>query len=130
MPALPRRSDVPTEGMVVVRLGTRTLDDAELRRAVDECQALWGVSGLSVLEVPRGDFASLAALRPIVATRRSLFVADCEQLLAAGFAMIPTFDQPHWTLVLDDVSLQGFARLRSVFHGPMSNPAYRQIDQG
>ncbi len=83
-----------------------------------------GHVGFSVLEVPDGDYAALARLRPIVATRRRLLVASGPALVAAGFPLLPTLDHPHWTVLLSEPSSDQFARVRTLFDGPIDNPAW------
>lgn len=110
--------------LVVVRLGSTTLEDDALRRTVAESHDRWGIWGLSVLEVPGGDYQMLARLRPIVATRRLLLLAEGAALVAAGFPVLPTLDFPHWTVVLSTPSAERFEALRRVFQGPIPNPVW------
>lgn len=110
--------------LVVVRLGSTTLTDPILGRSVAESHDRWGIWGFSVLEVPDGDYQLLARLRPIVATRRRLLVADGPELVASGLPLLPTLDHPHWTVVVSEPSIAQFARVREVFRGPIDNPAW------
>jgi len=119
------RSELAIPGLVVVRLGAHTLDDELLRRSADECHERWGMWGFSVLEVPGGDFERLVRMRPIVADRRQLLVADGESLINDGFPLLPTLDAPHWTVVLATATVSQFERVRSHFRGPLDNPTYR-----
>jgi hypothetical protein len=82
------------------------------------------VWGFSVLEVPDGNYERLVRLRPIVATRKLLFVADGPELVSAGLPLLPTSDYPHWTVVLSEPAPEQFARVRPFFHGPVENPAW------
>lgn len=54
MESLTLRDEPVPDLLVVVRLGSVTLDDAALRKSVDECHDRWGIWGFSVLEVPDG----------------------------------------------------------------------------
>jgi hypothetical protein len=110
--------------LVVVRLGSVTLDDEPLRKSVSECHERWGLWGFSVLEVPEGDYAMLARMRPIVTSRRRLLVADGLELVEAGFPLLPTLDDPHWTVVLSEPTAEQFRRVRALFRGPIDNPAW------
>lgn len=98
--ALSLRDEAAPSGLVVVRLGARTMEDDLLLRSVEQCHDRWGIWGLSVFEVPDGDYEQLARLRPIVAERRQLLVADAAALVDDGFPLLPTLDSPHWTVVL------------------------------
>lgn len=119
------RSEAAAPGLVVVRLGAVTLSDDHLRRAVADCHSRWGLWGFSVLEVPDGDFAQLARLRPIVTARRQLLVASGVELVGAGFPLLPTLDSPHWTVVLTTPTSDVFEGVRRHFRGPIPNPAFR-----
>jgi len=119
-----RSEDVPS-GLVVVRLGARTMDDVLLMRSVEQCHDRWGIWGFSVFEVPNGDYDRLARLRPIVAERRQLLVADARALVEDGFPLLPTLDSPHWTVVLAAATAAQFNRVRAHFEGPIANPSYR-----
>jgi hypothetical protein len=110
--------------LVVVRLGSVALDDGPLRKSVIECHDRWGLWGFSVLEVPDGDYRMLARMRPIVAARRRLLVADGLEVVEAGFPLLPTLDEPHWTVVLSEPTVEQFRRVRALFRGPIDNPAW------
>lgn len=110
--------------LVVVRLGSNTLLDEHLAKSAAECHARWGLWGFSVLEVPDGDYAALARLRPIVTTRRRLLFAHGADLIASGFPLLPTLDAPHWTVTLAAPTVEVFAEVRSHFEGPIDNPAW------
>lgn len=118
------RDELTPPGLVVVRLGAVTLGDQHLTRSVEECHARWGIWGFSVLEVPGGDYERLARLRPIVAERRQLLVAQGAELIEDGFPLLPTMDSPHWTVVLAAPAAELLARVRAHFAGPIPNPAY------
>ena len=107
-PLILREDEVPAV-LVVVRLGSRTLDDSHPSRAVEETHGRWGVWGFSVLEVPDGDYERLARLRPIVRDRKALFVADGHELIGDGVPLLPTLDHPHWTVVLSALTAEHFA---------------------
>jgi len=119
-----RDEPAPT-GLVVVRLGARTMEDKLLLRSVEQCHDRWGIWGFSVFEVPDGDYEQLARMRPIVAERRQLLVAEATALVDGGFPLLPTLDAPHWTVVLADATSAQFDRVRSHFEGPIANPSYR-----
>ena len=55
-------------------------------------------SGVSVLEVPGGEYSRLARLSPIVTSPRQLLVAEGEDLIEAGFPLLPTLliGPSHW----------------------------------
>lgn len=120
------RDETAPPGIVVVRLGAVTLHDSHLQRSAAECHERWGLWGFSVLEVVDGDFYALALVRPILAERRQVSVAFGSDLMDDGFALIPTLDAPHWTVVLPGGSPDVFERVRRHFRGPVPNPASRR----
>lgn len=122
-PLVLRDEPVPAV-LVVVRLGIRTLYDDPLARAAAQTHGRCGMWGFSVLEVPDGDYELLARLRPLVRQRRLLLVADGHQLVDAGLPLLPTLDSPHWTVLLSAPTREQFARARSLFRGPVANPAW------
>ena len=125
-----RDTAIPNQ-LVVVRLGTVTLADDRLHAACDRCFHRWGFYGFSVLEVPEGDdFDLLARLRPEVGERRQFLIADGHKLLAEGFPLLPTLDFPHWSVVVAEPTAVLFERVRTVFRGPVANPAYRPSSGG
>jgi hypothetical protein len=123
--ALSLRDESAPSGLVVVRLGARTMEDNLLLRSVEQCHDRWGIWGFSVFEVPDGDYDQLARLRPIVAERRQLLVANASELVDDGFPLLPTLDSPHWTVVLAAATAAQFGRVRMHFEGPIANPSYR-----
>jgi hypothetical protein len=122
-PLLLRDQPVPAV-LALVRFGTHTLSDELLARSASETFSRWGFWGFSVMEVPHGDFSLLARLVPTVSRRRFLFLADGREVLAAGFALFPTLQHPHWTMVVSEPTPDQFARARSLFRGPEENPAW------
>ena len=72
------------------------MHDDLTRRSVDECHDRWGIWGFSVLEVRDGDYQRLVRIRPIVADRRQLVVADATEWIDDGFALLATLDSAHW----------------------------------
>lgn len=74
-----------------------------------------GAVGVSVLEACRAS-ERLAAYRQV---RLSTF----GRLREAGFALLPTFDHPHFTLILPDLAELTLVRLDRSFDDPIPNPA-------
>ena len=122
-PLVLRDEDV-VPGLVVVRLGARTLERDHLRRSVEESHQRWGIWGFSVLEVPDGDYNQLARVRPVVADRRQILIADGAELVDHGFPLLATLDWPHWTVTLAAATDAQFDRVATHFHGPFDNPAF------
>jgi hypothetical protein len=122
--ALTLRDDGVPDLLVVVRLGSITLRYDRLAKSVAESHDRWGIWGFSVLEIPHGDYALLARLRPNFTTRRLLLVAHGADVVAAGFSLLPTLEHPHWTVVLPEATSHQFEAVRRLFRGPIPNPAW------
>lgn len=120
-----RGGELP-ERLLLVREGANTLSDASLERACSRAHELIGVYGFSVLEVPGGGLEELARLRPILRTRRRIMLAAGSDLIGAGFALLPTLDYPHWTVVVAEPTSRRFAAVREQFSEPVPNPVYEQ----
>ncbi len=110
--------------LVVIRLGSNTLSDRHLGGQCERTSFRWGFFGFSVFEVPDGDYGRLARLRPFVTQRPLLFEAAGAALLEAGFPLLPTEDYPHWTVVVPTSTSEHFAKVRTLFDGPMDNPVW------
>ena len=117
---LPLRSEQPPDDTtVVLRGGAMSADN--VRRAAERTFDLYAIFGISVegvlestvQEASRGD--RLAGYRHV---RLSTF----GRVRGAGFALLATFDRPHFTLVLPDLSDFTLARLDRCFDGPIANP--------
>lgn len=121
---VPIRDGGVPETLIVLREGVQTLDDVVLAQACERALGEIGVPGFSVLELPGGDFDALARLRPLLRVRRKVFIASGASLVGEGLALIPTFEFPHWTVVVPDPSPAAFALARTLFRGPIDNPAY------
>lgn len=104
MHLVPIRDDEVPRTLVVVRAGVSTLSDVALHQACERAYEQLGIHGFSVLEVPGGDYRVLARLRPVIVTRRRIMIASGEDLVDAGFALLPTMDHPHWTVVVSKPS--------------------------
>ena len=120
--ALPLRAEhPPDDATVVLRAGLMAADS--IRRSAErsfDAYAIYGISvegaiGRSVLEACRVS-ERLAGYRQI---RLSTF----GRLRDAGFALLASFEHPHFTVVLPDISPFTVARLVGCFDDPIPNPA-------
>ncbi len=118
-----RGGEPPTQ-FLLVREGVQTLTDEAIQRACETAQQHIGIYGFSVLEVPEGGYEELARLRPALRLRRRFMLANGRDLIAAGFALLPTLEHPHWTVVLSAPSADQFTLIRAQFSEPVLNPTY------
>lgn len=118
--ALPLRPDLPPDdATIVLRAGVMSADN--VTRAAERTFALYAVYGISVegvidttvQEACRGDR---------VASYRQVRLSTFGRVREAGFALLASFDHPHFTLVLADLSEVTLARLDRCFDEPIPNP--------
>lgn len=60
-----------------------------------------------------------------LATRTTYATTIVARVLDSGFILLPTFDAPHYDVVLADASLEEVAKLMSILSEPIRNP-YRR----
>jgi len=118
-----RDAAVP-DTLVVLRMGSNTLSDRALAQACERGYAVMGLHAFSVFEIPGHDYTELARLEPILITRPKVLEASGPELVAAGFALLPTGRFPHWSVVLSEPTVEQFGRVRSHFRGPIDNPTW------
>lgn len=125
MPELPRlRGERPPGRLVLVRLGRNTLTDAKLAETCEDAFRKWGFFGFSTLGLGAGGYPELARYAPVLPSREWVMEADTGGLLAAGFPVLPTAAEPHWTVVLSEPEPGQFARVRPLFSPPVKNPIW------
>lgn len=120
-----RAEPPPADGVVVVRAGERSLDDAVLDRTVGDCWAAHGFFGLSVFaDTANPDIGDLARRTPLV-RRPVLRTALVGRLREAGFEVMPTFaNRYHFSIVMPDATAATFERVRLCFGAPVPNPGF------
>lgn len=118
------RDDRAPQRLIVLRLGTNTLNDRALGQSCERAYARCGLHAFSVLEIPNGNYELLGRLEPLVRKRRKFLEASGPDLLAAGFVLVPTLAYPHWSVVLSQPTPGQFEKVRGLFHGPVDNPVW------
>ncbi len=121
-PSLPIREaePPPDDAAVVIRAGVMVVADIE--RAASQCLELRGVLAISVEAVLGTTVAEACASSPRLSQYRQVRLSSFGRLRAAGFAVLPTFARPHFSLVLPDLSELTLARLDRCFDPPIPNP--------
>jgi hypothetical protein len=61
---------------------------------------------------------------PRLARYQQIRLSTFGRLRAAGFALVATFNAPHYTIALSDVSELTIARLARCFDDPIPNPSF------
>jgi hypothetical protein len=84
---------------------------------------LYGIYGVSVeLAIGVSVLEACRASRRLARYQR-LRLSSVGRVRDAGFALVATFEHPHFTLVLPDTSELTLARLERSFESPIPNPA-------
>jgi hypothetical protein len=110
--------------LLVVRGGENALTDELIRRACALTRAKWGFDGISVFEAPDGSIEELCRRNQGIAERKRIRTAFGDALRQAGFPVLDTAGELHWSIVLADTDTRALDRLRSVFSPPFDNPGY------
>lgn len=117
---LPLRPDQPPDdAAIVVRAGVMSVQS--VRRTAERTFALYAVYGVSVEGVIDTSVQAACRSERIVGYRQ-VRLSTFGRLREAGFALLATFDHPHFTLVLADLSELTLARLDRCFDPPIPNP--------
>lgn len=118
---MPLRAEQPPDDAAVVLRGGMLAADG-VRRSAERTFDAYAIYGLSVEGVI--DRTVLDACRgERVAGYRQIRLSTFGRLRGAGFALLASFDHPHFTVVLPDLSELTVARLGSCFDDPIPNPA-------
>ncbi len=120
---LPLRPDVPPDDITIV-LRAGVMEAANVVRAAERTFALYALYGISV-EGVLGTSVQDACRGERLASYRRVRLSTFGRIREAGFALLATFDRPHFTLVLADLSEVTLARLDRCFDDPIPNPGRR-----
>jgi hypothetical protein len=118
---LPLRAEQPPDdATVVIRAGlmNNTKIAVSARRTFDT-HAVYGVSVEGVINQTVIE-ACRSSQR--ISSYQRIRLSTFGRLRAAGFALLATFDAPHFTIVLPDLSELTVARLGACFDQPIPNP--------
>ena len=110
--------------LLVIRGGANSLDDQLIIRACELTRAKWGFDGVSAFEAPNGDLRELSRRVEALANRPRIRTAFGEALRSAGFPLLDTAGELHWSIVMADLTKATFDRLRGVFSPAFDNPGH------
>jgi len=120
-----RAEQPPATTTLVIRGGRDTPD--KLRSHAERTARAWsldgvpllGISVFAVLDLPLDDL-----LRRRFATFRTIYLPTAGQLDEHGFELLPTGQEPHFTLRLHRADDRELAQLLSALGAPKPNPQY------
>jgi hypothetical protein len=118
-----RDEELP-ERLVLLRFGVNTLSDASLARLCEESFARMGLNAFSVFGLPPGGYDELARLVPIFVHRRQFLEASAEDVIDAGYSLLPTNANPHWSVIVPAPTPHHCGIIRGLFSGPITNPLW------
>lgn len=123
--ALPLRAEQPPDDAAVV-LRAGVMNPGNIRRSAERTFAIYAVYGISVEGVIERTVLEACRTSERIAGYRQIRLSTFGRLRSAGFALLATFDHPHFTLVLADLSEVTVARLGKSFDEPIANPGRRR----
>ncbi len=119
---LPLRDEQPPdEAVVVIRGGV--LSPQGVERAATRSQRLFGVLGISVEAAVGVSVVEACRSSERLGRYGHVQLSNFGRLRRAGFALLATFEDPHFTVVLPELSDLTLARLVRCFDSPVPNPA-------
>jgi hypothetical protein len=92
-------------------------------QAAERTFDLYGVLGISVEAALEKSVLEACQMSSRLAPYRQIRLSTFGRLHTAGFALLATFDSPHFTVVLPDLSELTVARLDRSFDEAIPNPA-------
>jgi hypothetical protein len=93
-----------------------------IQQAAERTFDLYGLYGISVEGVIGISVLDACRTSERIARYRQIRLSTFGRTRGAGFALLATFDHPHFTLVLPDLSELTQARLDRCFDPPIPNP--------
>lgn len=97
-----------------------------IRRSAERTFSIYAVHGISVEGVIDRSVLDACRSSDRIASYGSIRLSSFGRLREAGFALLATFEHPHFTLVLADLSEMTIARLSMCFDPPIPNPGRRR----
>lgn len=121
---LPIRAEQPPDDAVVV-LRAGVMSPVSIRRSAERTFELYAVYGISVEAIVQGSVLEACRKSLRVGRYSQIRLSRFGRLRAAGFALLATFEHPHFTVVLADLSELTIVRLGRCFDDPIPNPGRR-----
>ncbi len=110
------------DAVVVIRAGV--LSERSIEDAANRCLEGYGILGISIEGAMGLPVAEVCRTSPRLGRYRQIRLSTFGRLRAAGFPVIATFDAPHYTVALPDLSELTVARLVRCFDEPIPNPGF------
>ena len=114
-----RDEDLPDDAVVVVRGGEMNSD--HVRRSATDAYDEFGLYTVSVFLVQDASVEEACRDLPELQRYGKVRLSTVGRLRSLGFALIPTFDRPHFDVVLPDLTDGTLDRLELGFDRPIAN---------
>jgi len=119
-PILLRDEDPPEDTIVVVRGGLMDVD--YVRHTIRNSYRENRVFALSVFLALHLPVERLCAEDPFLARYAQVRFSTVRRIRAAGFALLPTLERPHYDVLLPDEADETLGKLEVAFDLPVPNP--------
>ncbi|TVR34687.1 MAG: hypothetical protein EA388_08505 [Nitriliruptor sp.] len=96
--------------------------DEELRKRARDAETRVGLVAQSVLLAAAVDVSHVCQRDRRVSRYGQVNLSTVDRLHRAGFAILPTLDEPHYSVVLPDLTSETMQRFRSCFDPAQPNP--------
>jgi hypothetical protein len=117
-----RHEQPPGDAVVVIRAGV--LSEPSIEAAASRCLESYGILGISIEGAIGLPVAEVCRTSPRLGRYPQIRLSTFGRLRTAGFPVIATFDAPHYTIALPDLSELTVARLVRCFDDPIPNPGF------
>lgn len=119
-----RDEEPPSDATVIIRAGV--LEPGSIVRALSRSFDRYDVLGISVEGALHASVLETCQRSPRLAPYRRIRLTTVARIRTNGFVLLPTFDVPHFTLVVPDTSERTIARLNRTFDAAIGNPWLRR----
>jgi hypothetical protein len=123
------RDEVPPAGTTLIIRGGPVTPE-KLLQAAEREQAVYSWQGRPLacvsVEAVTDQWPLERLLAEHLATRSTYATTTVGEVLDAGFSLLPTFDVPHYDVVLRNASPDEVAKLMSILSDPIRNPYRRK----
>lgn len=96
--------------------------DDQLRKRAKDAEVRIGLLAQSVLLAPESDVSEVCQRDGRVSRYGHVNLSTVARLRRTGFALLPTLDEPHYSVALPDLSSETIQRFRSCFDPAQPNP--------
>lgn len=116
-----RQEEPPDDAIIVIRAGL--MDDANVMHSARRTFRRFGIYAISVEAALDGTVEQTCRSSRRLAGYGQVRLSSFSRLRREGFALVATFDRPHFTLVLPDIAAPTLDRIQVCFDPPIPNPA-------